>query len=162
MPEKNSLDALDYAIIKILNDNARIPASDIARTLKVNQRTVRNRIDHLVESGAIRLTAIVDPKAFGYWISVDIFLEIDMLHNKEILEQLEKMPNISYIAYGQGNNAISIEARFKDNEEMVTFLSQTLPSINGVKVVGYALVPLILRNIDRWVPPAKEFSHSED
>lgn len=162
MPEKNSLDALDYAIIKILNDNARIPASDIARTLKVNQRTVRNRIDHLVESGAIRLTAIVDPKAFGYWISVDIFLEIDMLHNKEILEQLEKMPNISYIAYGQGNNAISIEARFKDNEEMVTFLSQTLPSINGVKVVGYALVPLILRNIDRWVPPAKEFSNSED
>lgn len=162
MPEKNSLDTLDYAIIKILNDNARIPASDIARTLKVNQRTVRNRIDHLVESGAIRLTAIVDPKAFGYWISVDIFLEIDMLHNKEILEQLEKMPNISYIAYGQGNNAISIEARFKDNEEMVTFLSQTLPSINGVKVVGYALVPLILRNIDRWVPPAKEFSHSED
>ena len=162
MPEKNSLDALDYAIIKILNDNARIPASDIARTLKVNQRTVRNRIDHLVESGAIRLTAIVDPKAFGYWISVDIFLEIDMLRNKEILEQLEKMPNISYIAYGQGNNAISIEARFKDNEEMVTFLSQTLPSINGVKVVGYALVPLILRNIDRWVPPAKEFSHSED
>ena len=162
MPEKNFLDALDYAIIKILNDNARIPASDIARTLKVNQRTVRNRIDHLVESGAIRLTAIVDPKAFGYWISVDIFLEIDMLHNKEILEQLEKMPNISYIAYGQGNNAISIEARFKDNEEMVTFLSQTLPSINGVKVVGYALVPLILRNIDRWVPPAKEFSHSED
>ncbi|MEN6481844.1 MAG: AsnC family transcriptional regulator [Anaerolineaceae bacterium] len=162
MPEKNSLDELDYAIIKILNDNARIPASDIARTLKVNQRTVRNRIDHLVESGAIRLTAIVDPKAFGYWISVDIFLEIDMLHNKEILEQLEKMPNISYIAYGQGNNAISIEARFKDNEEMVTFLSQTLPSINGVKVVGYALVPLILRNIDRWVPPAKEFGHSED
>ena len=162
MPEKNSLDTLDYAIIKILNDNARIPASDIARTLKVNQRTVRNRIDHLVESGAIRLTAIVDPKAFGYWISVDIFLEIDMLRNKEILEQLEKMPNISYIAYGQGNNAISIEARFKDNEEMVTFLSQTLPSINGVKVVGYALVPLILRNIDRWVPPAKEFSHSED
>jgi DNA-binding Lrp family transcriptional regulator len=162
MPEKNFLDALDYAIIKILNDNARIPASDIARTLKVNQRTVRNRIDHLVESGAIRLTAIVDPKAFGYWISVDIFLEIDMLRNKEILEQLEKMPNISYIAYGQGNNAISIEARFKDNEEMVTFLSQTLPSINGVKVVGYALVPLILRNIDRWVPPAKEFSHSED
>ncbi len=157
MPERSAYDPLDYNIIKLLNENARMSASDIARILDVNERTVRKRIDRLVENGAIRLTAIVDPQAFGYWISVDIFMQIDMAREKEILESLMAMDNVSYLAYGQGNNAISIEARFRDNQEMQDFLHRDLPAIEGVKLTGYALVPLILRNIDRWMPPARIF-----
>ncbi len=56
---------------------------------------------------------------------------------------------------------LSIEARFKNNDEMRQFLRSTLPAIQGVKILRYALVPRILRNIDEWMPRRQDFSDQE-
>jgi DNA-binding Lrp family transcriptional regulator len=156
--KNHPFDKIDYEIIKRLNANSRISASEIAREIDANERTIRKRIERLIESGAVRMTTIVDPKIFGYWISVDIFLEMDMEKEEIILEELGKLPQISYLAFGQGTHAISIEARFKDNQEMNDFLHHRLPAIPGLKVAGYTLVPLILRNIDHWLPLPEDFA----
>ncbi len=155
-------DDLDYAIILELKKNSRASASDIGRAIHANERTVRKRIDRLVDLELIRLTAVVDPKMLGYGISVDIFLEISTSHEDEILATLTEMPQITYLAYGEGTSAISIEARFKDNTEMRIFLRQTLPSIPGVRVTGYTMVPGIIRNIDEWMPPPEDFGITKD
>jgi DNA-binding Lrp family transcriptional regulator len=157
MQVKNiQFDQLDYQIIQELHTNARSSASYIARKTDSNERTVRKRIDRLVESGIIRLTAILDPQAFGYITAADIFLEAEPIHEADILDALMKMPEITYIAFGQGTTEISLEARFKNNDELREFL-RTLPDMPGVKVTGYALVPRILRNIDEWFPPKADF-----
>ena len=150
-------DPLDYQIIQQLRQDGRLSASQVARRLKANERTIRKRIDRLIELGAIRCAVIIEPKAFGYGISVDIFLEIAPSLENQIIDQLLGMPEISYLAYGQGSNDLSIEARFKDSEAMYTFLRQKLPAIAGLIVKGYALVPRILRNIDEWMPPPLDF-----
>ena len=155
-------DDLDYRIVCELRQNARASASDIARKVDANERTVRKRIDRLVELGAVRLTAVVEPKVFGYGISVDIFLEIAPDHEEEILNSLLAMPQVTYLAYGEGTSDISIETRFKTNEEMHDFLRHVLPRIPGVRVTGYALVPGILRNIDEWMPPPEDFGMFRD
>jgi DNA-binding Lrp family transcriptional regulator len=156
-PRKYHLDELDYQIIKHLHANARISATQIARQTGSNERTIRKRIDRLVQGGIFRLTAIIDPQAFGYINTADIFLEADPNHENEILENLLHLPEITYIAFGQGSKEISIEARFKDNDELFKFLNHTLTELPGVKVTGYALVPRILRNIDEWFPPREDF-----
>ena len=153
----NPFDALDYQIIQALRRDARVSASDIARAVDANERTIRKRIDRLVALGAVRLTAVVDPKTFGYTISVDIFLEVDPNLETEILEQFKTMPHITYIAFGEGTKDLSIEARFRDSEEMSIFLRHTITKIPGVTLKGHALVPGILRNIDEWMPPAEDF-----
>lgn len=158
-PRKNQLDNLDYQIIKELHTNARVSASYIARKTNSNERTIRKRIDRLLESGVCRLTAILDPESFGYLTAADIFLEADPVHEENILQQLMRMHEITYIAFGQGSTEISIEARFKSNDEMREFLRHTLPELLGVKVTGYALVPRILRNIDEWFPPKEDFKN---
>jgi DNA-binding Lrp family transcriptional regulator len=158
---RTTLDELDYQIIKHLHANARVSATEIARQTGSNERTIRKRIDRLVEDGIFRLTAIIDPQAFGYINTADIFLEADPQHEKEILDNLLRLPEITYIAFGQGSKEISIEARFKDNDELFTFLHHTLPELSGVKVIGYALVPRIVRNIDEWFPPRDDFGINE-
>lgn len=156
-------DKLDYKILKELKKDARKPASEIARLVSANERTVRNRIDRLVETDAIRLTAVVDPTFFGYPISIDVFLEISENHEKEIIDRLLSMTEISYLANGAGTNEISVEARLKDSKQVGKFLRNVLPEIPGVKVKGYTLVPGILRNIDEWMPPPQAFGiHEED
>jgi DNA-binding Lrp family transcriptional regulator len=156
-PRKVTLDQLDYDIIRLLHEDARVAASEIARQTGTNERTVRKRIDRLVGEGIIRLTAIINPTAFGYVTAADILLEADPAKEDEIVQRLFSKPEITYVAFGQGSQEISIEARFKDNDELREFLRKTLPSIPGVTVSRYALVPRILRNIDEWIPPREDF-----
>ncbi len=159
--KKDHLDELDYMIMRELHADARVSAAEVARKTHTNERTIRKRIDQLVESGVFRLTAIVDPEAFGYITAADIFLEADSAREKQILEQLMQMPEITYVAFGQGSNEISIEARFKNNDELREFLRTRLPGLEGVNVTGYALVPRIFRNIDEWFPPKTDFGLEE-
>ena len=154
---KISFDELDYQIIQVLHTNARASASDIARKTNANERTIRKRIARLVSDGAIRLTAILDPEAFGYVTAADIFLEADATLEPAILNRLISIPEVTYVALGQETKEISIEARFKDNEALREFLARTLPGIPGVTVTRYTLVPRILRNIDEWMPKRADF-----
>lgn len=155
------LDQLDYQIILELSRDGRMKAAEIARKLNANERTIRKRIDSLINMGAIRVTAVVNPEFFGYVSVADIFMEVDPEHEIEVIKQLSQIPAISYLAFGQGTHDLSIEARFKNNEELRHFIARKLPAIPGVKVTGYALVPRILRNIDEWMPPAGDFVSSE-
>lgn len=154
---KQDFDDLDYLIIQELHRDARASASEIARKANANERTIRKRIERLIEEGVIRLTAILEPTAFGYHTTADIFLETDPNQEAAILERLMAMPEITYIALGQESTEISIEARFQDNGALRDFLTRTLPAIPGVNVTRYALVPRILRNIDEWMPPKEDF-----
>lgn len=158
MPTRHiSFDRLDYQIILALHKNARASASEISRQIGANERTVRKRIEHLVHSGAMRLTAILEPSAFGYVTAADIFLEVDPQHEEEVLKKLMEMPMVTYVAFGQGTQEVSIEARFKDNDALREFIRHGLPSLPGVTVIRYTLVPRILRNIDEWLPPPEDF-----
>jgi len=158
----SNFDELDYRIIQELHRNARVSASQVARDLDVKERTVRKRIDRLIEMGVGRLTFVVEPQAFGYGIAVDIFLSIDPAHEEQILKELLSIAQISYLAYGQGTNDLSIEARFKTSEEMYEFLRRTLSAIPGIQVKEFTLVPRIIRNIDEWLPPAEDFGDFEE
>jgi DNA-binding Lrp family transcriptional regulator len=106
----------------------------------------------------VRLTAILDPEAFGYVTAVDIFLEVEPAEEASVIERFKKMAEISYIAFGQGTREVSIEGRFRSNDAMHEFIRRTLPSIPGVTLKGYALVPRILRNIDEWMPRPEDFT----
>ncbi len=158
MPRREkSFDNLDYEIIRALHADARVAASEIARLTGANERTIRKRIDRLVEGGVVRLGAILDPHAFGYVTAADVFLEVEPAQEEKVTKALMEMPEVTYMAYGQGTKDISIEARFKDNDELRQFIRHTLPGLRGVTVTGYALVPRILRNIDEWMPPKEDF-----
>jgi DNA-binding Lrp family transcriptional regulator len=154
-------DRTDHKIILALHRDARTSASEIARDLNANERTIRKRIDRLVRLGAVRLTAIIDPEVFGYDTAVDIFLEVDADRENEVIDVFRKTPEVSYIAFGQGTNDLSIECRFRSNDDMREFLRKKLPAIEGVQIRGYSLVPRIIRNIDEWMPRDEDFRSEE-
>jgi DNA-binding Lrp family transcriptional regulator len=158
---KPQFDQTDHKIILALHRDARTSASEIARDLNANERTIRKRIDRLVRLGAVRLTAIIDPEVFGYDTAVDIFLEVDADRENEVIDIFLKTAEVSYIAFGQGTNDLSIECRFRSTDNMREFLRKKLPAIEGVQIRGYSLVPRIIRNIDEWMPRDEDFRSEE-
>jgi DNA-binding Lrp family transcriptional regulator len=152
-----SFDLLDYKIIQQLHLNGRVPATEIAQVTGADVRTIRNRISRLIHLGAIRVTAIIDPQAFGYDTAADIILDVDPAQEDHLVENFLAMREISYVAYGAGSGEISLEVRFKNNAELREFLVKTLPSIPGIKSFRHTLVPKILKNIDEWQPDVSDF-----
>jgi DNA-binding Lrp family transcriptional regulator len=150
-------DPLDYDIIQELQHNVRADAAKIARAIGANERTVRKRIEHLISLDAIRLTAIINPRAFGYVTTAEIFLEVEPEQEEEAIKRFKRMQEIAYVAYGEGSRDISIRARFRDNDEMREFLRRTLPAVPGVKVTGSVIVPRVLRDMDTWIPKPEVF-----
>lgn len=151
-------DQLDYQILTLLNEDARMSAAEMEKRTGSNQRNIRKRLNRLLDLGAVRLKGIVEPKVFGYGISVDIFLNIEEGYEDAIMRRLSEMPPICYMATGQNSNELSIEARFRDFESMEQFMKKEIPAIEGLSLKGYALVPRIVKNIDGWMPPEDIFN----
>ena len=150
-------DQLDYEIITLLNEDARMSAAEMEKRTGANQRNIRKRLNRLLELGAVRLKGIVEPKVFGYGISVDIFLTCEDGYEDKVLKELSEMTPICYLAIGQSSNELSIEARFQNFESMDHFMKKNLAVIEGLTIKGFAMVPRINKNIDSWLPPREIF-----
>lgn len=150
-------DSTDYKIIKILKKDARTAYSEIARSLHIDVRNVTKRIEKLISTKAIRLTAIIDPGNFGYESITDINLYVEPARFATVVEELAHIPNISYMAKGWGKPNLLLQARFKNNKEMLSFIEEFLPNIEGVTVDTYMLVPHIIHDIDCWMPNGEDF-----
>ena len=153
-----AFDKTDYEILKMLHEDCWVTVAEIARTLKINERTAKRRLTRLKETGAIRPTVIVEPDVFGYTTIVDVELFVDSAHYDEVVEQYARDIAISYLSAGWGNDMnLLVQARFKNSEEMHRFINETLPGTPGVTVRKYDIVPKIHFNTDKWMPAPEDF-----
>jgi Lrp/AsnC family transcriptional regulator for asnA, asnC and gidA len=157
-----TLDALDQALIRYLNQNARMPSARLARELNVAERTVRHRIARLIDIGVIRPVGVVNPSAFGYNLAVDIFCELDGVGQSQTIEAIAAMPEVAYLAYSTGDQDISIQALFKNTDELHDFLTQKLHHIPGIRRTRTVLVPRIIKDTYQWLPPDNASGLTED
>ena len=88
------LDKTDLKILTLLAPNARLPASEIAKKLKISTVTVANRIKKLVDGEIIQwFRTSIDFSKLGYhWYKVDIVLK-DLKKLDQIISYLENNPN---------------------------------------------------------------------
>lgn len=152
-----SLDMLDRQIIRLLQSDGRMSSSEIARHLDVSERTVRHRIDRMVEQNVILPTVVVNHKHFGYPLAVDIFCEVEINRIEEVGNKLKQYSEINYIAYSFGDQDISIQALFGSTDAAFAFI-QKLANIPGVQRTKTVLVPRIIKNTYEWVPPEADFA----
>jgi Lrp/AsnC family transcriptional regulator for asnA, asnC and gidA len=156
LPKKgklSNLDCIDRRIIEVLNQDARQSSASIARQVGIPERTVHNRIKRLVEANIMKTVAVVNPRAFGYQMAVDIFCELDVGFYPQAMEELLKMPEISYIAISTGDQDVSLQAIFRNSDEMQDFITHKLHQVPGMRRTRTVLIPRILKDTYEWLPP---------
>jgi DNA-binding Lrp family transcriptional regulator len=149
-------DDLDYEIIRILNKNARAAAADIARQVDANPRTVRKRIDRLMEMEGLNLVSIINPESFGYTAIVDLYITTEPHKEPDVIKKILEYQEITFLAYGQNQREVTVEARFKDNEHMSEFVRKKLDSIPEIVNTQIVLIPKIMMDINHWLPTAED------
>ena len=149
----DSVDQTDRAIIALLNEDGRMSSAEIACRLgDVPSRTVSNRIDHLIDRGIISVKAIVNPPALGYNVLADVFVEVEPGRVRAVADIIASFPEVSYVACATGESDVSITVRVRDNEELFNFVTDQLSVIPGVRRTQTHLLPIMLKDIDSWLP----------
>jgi len=147
-------DDFDWQIIKLLNDDGRMPSAEIARKLgDVSARTVTNRINTLTENGIINVRAVVNPEAVGYGVMADVFIEVEPGRVREVAELAAEFPQSSYVACATGECDVSISLRVRSIEELFEFVTEKLGKIPGVRRTQSFLLPVKIKDLDTWLPP---------
>ncbi|UVI40275.1 Lrp/AsnC family transcriptional regulator [Qipengyuania spongiae] len=70
------MDAIDYAILRLLQEDASLPVTEIAARINLSQTPTWRRIQKLEQAGVIdRRVALLDPQAVGRDITVFVDIE---------------------------------------------------------------------------------------
>lgn len=155
-------DCTDWNIIALLNEDGRMPSTEIARRLgNVSARTVTNRIHALTEQGIITVRAIVNPEPVGYNVMADVFIEVEPGRVREVAKEVAEFPEVTYVACATGATDVSISLRVRSIEEMFNFVSEKIGKIPGVTRTQSFLLPLKIKDFDTWLPPNVMESRNE-
>lgn len=147
-------DDFDWQIIRLLNDDGRMPSAEIARILGgVSARTVTNRINALTEHGIINVRAVVNPEMVGYGVMADVFIEVEPGQVRDVAERAADFPQVSYVACATGECDVSISLRVRNIEELFDFVTEKLGKIPGVRRTQSFLLPVKIKDLDTWLPP---------
>ncbi len=149
------IDELDRQIVRLLREDSRMPSAEIARRLGVAERTVRARINRLVQDGVIKLVAIVNPSALGYDVTADIFLEVEPGRLEEVAQQLVEMEEVAYVGLTTGDRDISIQVFVPSVDALYRFITEKLQRIPGVVGTTTYVVPRVLKWLHNWPLPSE-------
>jgi Lrp/AsnC family transcriptional regulator for asnA, asnC and gidA len=153
----SKIDAADREIINLLLEDGRMAASEIARRIGISERSVRYRIERLVEKDVIHLTAVVNPRALGYEITADVFIEVEPAHIMEVAKALAELEAVSYVACSIGERDVSAQVVAHDANEVYHFATEVIGKLPGVRKTTTSIVPIRLKDVYEWrVPKSAE------
>lgn len=147
------IDDIDRSIISCLQEDSRQPSAEIARRLGVAERTVRARIDRLVQDEVVHLAAIVNPRAVGYSVTADVFLEVALGQVQEVADQVALIDEVCYVGLTTGDRDISLQIHAPSVDALYDFVTEKLNRIPGVLRSKTYVIPRVSKHIPDWRLP---------
>ena len=119
------MDAIDKQIIKILQDNSRVPIKDIARMVSLSSPAVSTRIAKLEKDGIIQEYCLrLNRERLGYHIIAYIQLEMDPSLKFKFHEQMRQCNNVLECCNITGKYSQILKAAFKSTTDLDAFLTR--------------------------------------
>lgn len=143
------LDKIDAQIIELLKDNGRMPNTEIAKITGVSEATIRNRLNRLTKDGIINIIAVGDPEKLGFNISANIIILSKSTENKHVIQKLEKIPEIWFIANMVGFADFNIEVHVKSLEDLDKLIEK-INNIDGVEKTYTSVIRKYIRDHYIW------------
>jgi Lrp/AsnC family transcriptional regulator for asnA, asnC and gidA len=151
-----NFDKIDVKIVNMLLEDGRMPASEIARRIgDISERAVRYRIDRMITEGAIHVSAVAKPQAFGLTTIADVWMEVESDLIVEVARKMAEFDNVSYVACGIGQTDVSIQIVAKDTAEIYHFVTEVVRKVPGVRKTTTSIVPLIIKDVYQWRVPER-------
>jgi Lrp/AsnC family transcriptional regulator for asnA, asnC and gidA len=135
------VDQLDMKIIELLQADASLSFTEIARKLRLNESTIRKRVLGLQEEGVVKkFTIVVEPSKIGYNTVAIVGVDVDPSKLLEVAQKLCEIKEVRYVATSTGDHMIMVETWTKDGKELSQIISQKIGTIEGVKKICPSII----------------------
>lgn len=126
------LDDTDRAILRILQENARTPFSEIARRIDMSSATVHDRVNRMEEAGVIEgYHTQVDPKAIGLGISAIVGLRVEQGREQDTLERLTEIEGVQQVNLTTGEWDVMMRVYAADADELRELMFDHIAQMDG-------------------------------
>jgi Lrp/AsnC family transcriptional regulator for asnA, asnC and gidA len=116
-------DDLNQGIIKLLQEDGRLPYKEVARSLGVSEGTIRNRVQSMKRSGLLKIVALSDPMALRYKADAMIGIKVASPASPRIVaERLAQFSEVVYVLWVSGRYDLLIEVVCETSEAFQSFL----------------------------------------
>ncbi len=145
------LDSTDLKILRLLQEDARMPVAEIAKLLRISRPTVKTRIDRLKENGVIsKFTVEISRDALEK--AVVVFLR--MKAGEEAVKLLKSLPEVVEVYSITGEKNIVGKALVKD-------LTEVGKLVNTLRSVADSLEAEVVTETIKESPPPVEMIKAE-
>ncbi len=140
------LDDLDIKIVAFLQENARMPFTQIAEKLGVTERTIRVRVAQLQNEGILSLVGVVNPIKVGLNIQTIVHVSVETNMLDHVVNQLQHIDEVRYVVLTSGEYQLFLEVFTKNHDEFSDFLMNKLNKIEGVVKTNVILELKVLKS----------------
>ena len=153
MAKSHRVDDTDLAIIRILQKDGRRSYADIATELRLAPSTVQQRANRLIEAGILKITALVDPRIVDISVFAMIAIKVDGTRLREAAADIGKFEETDYVVICTGPYDILIEVACRSNDDLLSFISDKLAKVQGVREIETFLYLRTVKDSDQWSIP---------
>lgn len=126
------LDETDRAILRILQEDARTPFSEVARRIDMSSATVHDRVNRMEEAGVIEgYHAAVDPKAVGYGVSAFVGLRVGQGGEEDAVERLRDIDGVQEIHMTTGEWDVLLKVVAADTDSLRELMFDRIAEMDG-------------------------------
>lgn len=126
------LDETDREILRILQEDARTPFSEIARRIDMSSATVHDRVGRMEEAGVLRgYHADIDPRAVGLGVSAIVGLRVEQGREEDALDRLREIEAIRTIHLTTGEWDVVMRVYAEDTDELRDVMFEEIASMDG-------------------------------
>lgn len=132
------LDDLSKAIIEQLQQEGRRSYAAIGKAVGLSEAAVRQRVQRLVEVGAMQIVAVTDPMTLGFsrqaMVGVRCSGDLD-----RVAVDLASMEEIDYVVITAGSFDLLIEVVCENDDQLLDILGRVrgIPSVTGTETFVY-------------------------
>jgi Lrp/AsnC family transcriptional regulator for asnA, asnC and gidA len=132
------LDDISKDIIEQLQQDGRRSYAKIAESVGLSEAAVRQRVQRLIDGGAMQIVAVTDPMSLGFRRQTMIGVRCSG-NLEHVADQLAAMDEIDYVVIIAGSFDLLIEVVCEDDDQLLEILSRvrTIPTVTATETFVY-------------------------
>jgi Lrp/AsnC family leucine-responsive transcriptional regulator len=125
LDRSGTLDHKDLEILEALQANARLPLSELGRSIGLSQPAISERVKRLEEAGIIEgYSARINARALGLGLAAIIRLRTTHEHIKTCLKRFNEIPNIIEVHRVTGEDCFILKVIVEAPERLETIVDR--------------------------------------
>ena len=149
------LDAISKHIIELLQTDGRMSFTDISREVGLSEAAVRQRVQRLLESGIMQITAVTDPLELGFARQALVGLRVTG-DTRRVADTLAGLDEVDYVVLTAGSFDLIAEVLCENDEALLALINDRVRTIPGVIATETFVYLRLVKQTYEWGTPSSE------